>query len=91
MSPVTVEMVQDAAKLRGLRPWRLRDCSICHAPLRYVFTADGLHVGFDGSCDCVSYYSPPQEWAWSDLADIFTMQDDAVGAKMWADFAKVGP
>lgn len=91
MSPITVDMVRDAARLRNFRPWRLRDCSICHAPLWYVFTEDGRHVGYDGGCDCVSYHSPPQNREWRDLSDEFNIQDEAVRAQMWADFTKAQP
>ncbi len=83
MSQYTAEQIKTLTKVES---WVLRTCSMCDAPLVYIF--DGDRVGFDSNCDCVSYWTPVQERSWQDVADTINRQTDDVQAKILAELAK---
>lgn len=88
MKEVTSEQVRDAVRATGRRSWKLRECSICHAPLHYLFADDG-GVFYQSACDCTSYPSPPQPRDWSSVAHTLNIQMPEVRARMWADLTTV--
>ena len=82
MKDVTAEQVEQAVKATGYASIRVRDCSICGAPLGYSFQSAIPH--WNGACDCGSYYSEPQPRSWQSIADSINMQNAEWKPKMAA-------
>lgn len=53
----------------------LRTCSICDAPLYYVFEPDGA-VRFHFSCNCTRHYSPPRPSSFDEIENLLTIQSN---------------
>ena len=83
MEKVTPDQVRDAVKAHNIRSWTLRNCSICRAPLRYVF---GGEVTFDSNCDCGSGRAPVQIRSFASVAETMNMQSPSVRADMCNEF-----
>ena len=88
MENVTVEQVQQAVQERGITLWKLRECSICLAPLTYAFGQDG--ITYDRSCGCVTYSEPPEPRTWEDVAKQFNIQKPEIRKRMWGEFLASG-
>jgi len=61
-----------AAETLGLTRWQMHDCSICGYKCGYIF--DGARVFYDNGCNCISYYNPPRESSWTEVADHYNLQ-----------------
>ena len=70
----TAEQVKEAIAINNIRIVPIRDCSLCGYELSYRFANDKVY--FDSGCDCVSYYSPPQERSWQELANYLNNNPD---------------
>lgn len=53
------------AALKEKGRYKLRECSICEAPL-YYFVENG-HLFFNSNCDCIAIWSEPKFSEWSEL------------------------
>lgn len=53
--------------------WYFRSCGICDSPVGYQFNSVNADVFFDGNCDCVSYWTPPQPRSWGDVAKTYEL------------------
>jgi hypothetical protein len=73
----TAQEIKEQTKVGA---WTLHRCSICRAPIQYVF--DGDYVAFDSNCDCTSYWTPRQQRSWQDVADTINMQSEPVQQRM---------
>ena len=62
----TAEQVKEAVTNNNIKIVTIRQCTLCCYPLAYMFHNDTVY--FDSGCDCVSYYSPPKERSWGELA-----------------------
>lgn len=64
----TEQDFKDQVKKLHLRQWEFRRCSLCNAPLYYVFEGDKLF--YDSNCDCVPYRtSDYRETSWKALSN----------------------
>lgn len=82
----TAEEFKEQAKKLQLRQWNIRNCSICHAPLRFLFSMDYKHVGFDPNCNCVIYPYLTEERSWEDIARHYNMQTNENVIKTMNEF-----
>lgn len=73
--------VRQAIEANGIRSWMLRRCSMCGWPLVYRFA--GERVTFDSNCGCVSWWRPPQESSYQDVAETLNMQVPEARTRMW--------
>lgn len=88
MEKVTEAEVRATVEKQNIKRWTLRTCSMCNAPLQYLFGNDA--VAYDSNCDCVSYWTPRQPRSYAEVADCFNMQTPEVRQRMWSDFASSG-
>jgi hypothetical protein len=84
MRNVTAEEVEKSAHEHGLRFVKVRTCSICDAPIGYVFDDEAVY--WDGSCNCLSRYTPPEPRTFQDVANLINMQNEEWKPKMAALF-----
>lgn len=89
MNEVTAEQVQKAVNDRGIFSYSPRSCSLCSAPLRYLFSRAGNAVAFDSRCGCGGD-SQPNPRSFVDVANHFNLQTPEIRAAIWADFLKMG-
>jgi len=59
------KQVQD----KNISSWILRQCSVCNAPLEFIF--DGDDVFYNANCDCITLRTMPQERSYQDLANLY--------------------
>ena len=78
MKHKTGEDFQRQVKEHDIRSWTLRHCSMCDAPLEFIF--DGDDVFYDSNCDCVTYRTMPAPRTYEDIADIYNMN---ISVKEW--------
>lgn len=76
---------KEQAKLKNLRNWYVRNCSMCEYPLAYVFSTDHEHVGFDAGCDCTGS-RVVRESSWGAVADNYNIQTDPNVIKKMNEF-----
>ena len=81
--PVTADQVKQSMIENNIEKVYCRDCSFCGAKLHYYREDEKLY--FDSNCFCVTYYVEPQEYPWSQPADLINMQTNLEFQK---DFAK---
>lgn len=67
MKEKTAEDFRQQVKEKGIKYWTLRLCSMCDAPLDFIF--DGDDVFYDSSCDCVTFRTIPEQRSYQDLAN----------------------
>ena len=88
MNKVTGGQIKDAVMTRGVRIWKLRECSMCGTPLCYEFLYDG--VRFDASCDCSKTNpQPPETRSYEDVAEALNIQTPAVRQQMWDEMLRL--
>jgi hypothetical protein len=69
MKTKTAEDFQRQVKEKNIVSWVLRHCSICDAPLAFLFDDDD--VFYDANCDCTTYETLPERRTYQDVADIY--------------------
>ncbi len=84
MPPVTAQDMQKAIADHGVTRWKLRECSICDAPLYYLFSPDGA-VAYNSSCWCSRVYSPPEPRSYDDVARTLNIQTPEVRKQMFCE------
>jgi uncharacterized protein YceK len=67
MKTKTAEDFEKQVKEKNITSWILRYCSMCDAPLSFLF--DGDDVYYDSGCDCVNFRTIPQESSYDELAN----------------------
>ena len=77
-----IDMLKEKSMSKRLR-WNIHNCSICGAPVGYIFYK-GL-IYFDPSCDCVIYSVDPEERTWEDLINLLELNK---GNNLIKDFIK---
>lgn len=82
----TAEDFKGQAEKHGIERWDLRDCSICHYPLAYIFM--NSDVFFDSGCYCTGSVPNLHRRAWQDIADHYNMQTSETYIKTMDDFWK---
>ena len=71
-----------------VRCWDFRNCSICDAPVGYVFACDPdgePEAGFDGVCDCSTWRPAPEYRTFDEVAETIGRQSPEVAARMEAE------
>jgi len=77
MKTKTAADFQQQVKEKNITSWILRHCSMCDAPLSFLF--DGDDVYYDSGCDCVTYITIPQERSYQDLANLYNQNIENEG------------
>ena len=86
MEKVTVEQTQNAIRDHQIKIWKVRECSICYAPITYSF--DGDVVLLDTNCGCVTYRTDPLAMSVEEFIEqTFNFQSSSeVRGRMWESF-----
>lgn len=58
---------------RGISRVKVRECSICSAPIRYVSMNDDLFI--DTNCYCTTYSTPPCRVGFDEAVEWIQMQN----------------
>lgn len=69
---ITPDQIKEAVTKAKINYCKIRECSICDAPLAYLI--EGEEVFLDTNCDCVSYCTQPSPASWGDLAEFINCQ-----------------
>lgn len=76
MKAKTAEDFERQVKAKMISSWMLRQCSMCDAPLEFIF--DGDDVYYDSNCDCVTYRTIPEERSYQDIANLYNQNIENV-------------
>jgi hypothetical protein len=70
---MTTDELRHIIATKRIKRWPVRSCSICNAPLSYIFdhTPSGVRPFYDSSCDCTAYRTAPEPRTWEAVLDYY--------------------
>ncbi len=66
---------QNAAKIKRINSWHIRDCSMCKYPIKYLFAHDYEKVWIDTGCYCTRTQTIRGS-SWASIAENYNMQEN---------------
>lgn len=90
----TPEEFKIRASSLGIKEWKIRECSICSYPLKFIFSRNG-DVHFESRCDCDTTLREnpslrkeefPPVSSWKVVAESYNLARNHSIIKEWAEF-----